>query len=94
MRAQEAKAFTNIDATTAGFTLGGGNYVLAVSATFGGGNVGVEVLLPDGATWVDCHTPLTAAGITAALALPPGQYRIAIATATGVTCSLVRVPAE
>lgn len=94
MRAPESIHFAAVDATPAAFTLYGGVYVLAVQATFGGGNVGVEIALPDGTTYVDAHTALTAAGISTPLYLPPGKYRIAIDTATAVTATLTRVPFE
>lgn len=55
------------------------------TATFGGGTVKLQVLLADGSTWVDvAGGSLTAAGATAVLWLPPGSYRVNIATATAV----------
>lgn len=94
MRGTESVQFSGISATTAAFALTGGVYVFGASATFSGGNIGVEMLLPDGTTWVDANTPLTAAGISGPLYLPPGSYRVAIVTSTAVVASLTRVPFE
>lgn len=97
MNITEAVLYSNIAASTAPFKLKGGRYVLAASATFSGGSVSVQMLGPDAATWV---TPSNIAGsantITAAgcqtVDLPPGQYRITIATATAVYASLASIP--
>jgi hypothetical protein len=48
----ESKQFSNISATTAGFSLKGGKYGQTVSATFGGGNVQLQTLAFDGSTAV------------------------------------------
>ena len=93
MRSTEKVSFSGISANTAAFTLTGGSYQLAVVATFGGGNVGVSVLGPDGTTYLASHTALTANGIINFDA-PAGQYRISITTATAVSCSVVRIPGE
>jgi hypothetical protein len=93
MRAQEAVVFSNISATTAAFTYGGGVSRFTVTATFGGGNVGLEQLGPDGVTWLATLTALTVNGSTA-VSLPPGQFRVSVATATAVYTQLARVPGE
>jgi len=49
----ETKQFSNISATTAAFSLTGGRYGFIVTATFGGGNVALQVLSGDGTTWVN-----------------------------------------
>jgi hypothetical protein len=91
--ATESKAFSNIAANTAAFTLKGGKYAVAVVATFGGGSVKFQTLGPDGTTWlsVASATDLTAAG-DATVDLSPGQYRFTIATATAVFASVSSVP--
>jgi hypothetical protein len=92
MSSVEAKKFSNINATTAAFTLQGGTYQIAVGpATFGGGNVVLQQLLLDGVTWVPVHTPLTAVGAVTA-DLPPGQFRVAISLATAVFATVASVP--
>lgn len=89
----DSKEFSNISATTAAFTLKGGYYFLACVATFGGGNVELQVLGPDQSTYLSAPTALklSAAGTIAGY-LPPGQYRFLITTATAVYCSVTGVP--
>ena len=76
--------FSNLGSvTTAAFTLKGGTYGIAVTATFGDGNVQLQMLSLDGVTWFNVGTSITAAGLTTQ-PLPPGQYRVVITTATAV----------
>lgn len=72
--------------------LKGGTYVFSVTATFGGGNVQVQAMMPDEATWANVGGALTAAGQSNGLFLPPGQYRFNVTTATAVYAALVGVP--
>jgi hypothetical protein len=77
----DGKSFKNISATTAPFALMGGTYgVTATAATWG--TVTLQTLGPDGSTWIVALPSFTANGY-GAISLPPGQYRFAIATATG-----------
>lgn len=93
MRGYDGKHFDSISADTEAFPLVGGLYQIAVLATFGGGNVVMEQLGPDEATWLTVTDPITAnGGFT--LYLPPGKYRINLTTATGVTMAITRVPVE
>ncbi len=46
----EVFKFSNISTTTAAFVLRGGNYGLTCHATFGGGNIALQRLSPDGST--------------------------------------------
>ncbi len=82
-------------ATSAAFYLLGGRYAFCVTATFGGGNIQLQILMPDGTTYIGASAAITtsagAAG-TQIVDLPPGTYQIAITTATSVQYSLVRVP--
>ena len=88
----DGAVFANISATTAPFRLGGGRYNAAVLATFGGGSVMLQALGPDGTTWLSIGASSDfAANDIATVDLAPGQYRL-IATATGVSCSVWRVP--
>jgi len=91
--AGEAVKFSNIDASTSAFSLRGGRYAVAVVATFGGGSVKLQALGPDGSTYlsVASGSDFTAAGF-AVVDLPPGKYRLTIATATAVYASVVRIP--
>lgn len=92
MRAQEAIHSGNLGTITDPFRLNGGVYVLGASATFGGGSVGLQMLLGDGVTYVAALTALTAAGISPPAYLPPGTYRFVIVTATAVVADVTRVP--
>lgn len=83
--------FTSLSATPASFVLMGGRYAFGIHATFGGGNVVLQILMPDNSTFVSCGTALTADGFEV-FDLPAGTYQIAITTATGVEGFLQRVP--
>lgn len=83
----ETFPFSNISATTAAFTLRGGNYGLTCHATFGGGNIALQRLATDATSWVTVITALTADGFASAN-LPSGSYRLQITTATGVYCDV------
>jgi hypothetical protein len=89
---QNSKSFSNISATTAPFTMRGGNYGITVTAgaNWGGGSVGLQRLSADGSTFVDVVTPFTADGM-ANINLPPGTYQITVATATGVYVDVTSV---
>ena len=91
--AVQSVSFSNISATPAPFVLLGGYYVLAGVATFGGGNIELKMLGPDGSTYLSLPTPLklSAAGTIAGY-LPPGTYELAITTATGVYAVIAAVP--
>jgi hypothetical protein len=86
----ERKAFANISATPAQFTLRGGQYAVTVNATFGGGSITLQKLSNDSTTLVTCLTAFTAAGY-ATVNLPNGTYSLTIATATGVYCEIAAV---
>jgi hypothetical protein len=60
-------------------------------ATFGGGNMQLQLLGPDGTTWLGVGSAITANAF-ASLALVPGQYRLGVTTATGVYAALTGVP--
>ena len=91
--AQESVSFSNISATTAAFTLRGGNYAALVTATFGGGNLQLQALAPDGVTFVNVGSTITTAVLTAYNNLPPGSYKWVVTTATAIFVSLTRIPA-
>ena len=93
MTATESHIFSNIAATTGAFTLYGGKYGLNVSATFGGGNVQLETLSADGSTWISVGSSITTNGYST-FDLVPGQYKIAITTATAVYAALTTIPGE
>lgn len=86
----ERQVFSNIAATSAAFTLRGGQYALTVSATFGGGSVTLQRLAADNSTYVTCLTAFTAAGY-ATVNLPSGTYKLAVATATAIYADITAV---
>jgi len=86
----EKQVFSNISATTAAFTLRGGQYAVTVKATWGGGSVTLQRLAADGTTHVTCLTAFTADGY-ATVNLPSRPYKFAVATATGVYVDIVSV---
>lgn len=95
MRATDSVLFSNIAATTSAFILYGGYYKFAVVATWGGGSVKLQLLGPN-STWLEVdatNTSFTADGHGNA-ALPPGQYRLLVATATAIYASIVRIPGD
>ncbi|MGH3514686.1 MAG: hypothetical protein ACRDRB_20795 [Pseudonocardiaceae bacterium] len=79
------------DGDTVKFTLLGGRYAVGSAATWGGGNVAFNILMPDGTTYIAFLTAFTADSI-AVVDLPPGSYEIVITTATSVQGFLVRIP--
>jgi len=95
MNVTERISFTS--AKPGPFTLKGGRYLFGVTATFGGGSVALQGLLPDGSTYATVPdiagnaVSLTTAGWKT-VDLAPGQYQIAITTATGVSASAASVP--
>lgn len=75
---RETIRFDNISATTAAFTLTGGQYGFTVVATFGGGSVTLQILGEDASTWLTAATAVTVAGYATAY-LVAGRYRLALA---------------
>jgi hypothetical protein len=86
-------AVSNASATGDAVSLKGGRYVFSAVATWGGGTVKVQMLSGDGSTYLDvANASLTANGSLASVSVPPGMYRINIATATAVYATFVRCP--
>lgn len=82
-------SFSNIASTTAAFQLAGGWYGVAVIGT-GFGTVTLQILGPDGTTYLTATTAFSANGYTL-LQLPPGSYKFAITTTTAVYASVTAV---
>jgi hypothetical protein len=89
----DGATFKNISATTAAFELQGGTYGVFVTATWGGGNVALNGVGPDGSTLAPVMTALTANGY-ASVVIPAGMYKFAVTTATAVYASVYRVPLQ
>ncbi len=78
--------------------LKGGRYLFSAAATWNGGSVELQGMLPDNATYA---TVPTVTGVPALLSatvgwlavdLTPGQYRLQIITAASVTAIIASVP--
>lgn len=80
----------NSTGTGAAATFPGGPASLVVNATFGGGNVQLQLQAADG-NWVNAASAVTAAGLVS-LTLPAGNYRVVATTATAVYATLAVVP--
>lgn len=78
--------------TTPNFYLLGGKYAVGVAATWGGGSAELDILLPDGSTWLNTLPATFSANGLAVVDLPPGTYRLSITTATAVVAFVARVP--
>jgi len=77
-------------ATQGPFVLLGGKYGVTCSATFSTGNVALQILGPDGSTFVTVGSAFTANGVATA-DLPPGKYQVAV-TAPASAVNLACVP--
>lgn len=89
-------ALPGVAANSGTFHLEGGYYMMAASGvTWGGGSVEVQMLGPDGTTFLSLPTAmsLTADGMIGA-ALPPGTYKFTVTAATGGNASVARVPGD
>lgn len=88
---EDGKAFENISATTGQFAIGGGRFgITAHAGDWGSGSLTLEILAEDKISWVTAATAITVDG-TALVDLPPGIYRWAVASATGLYVNLTRV---
>jgi hypothetical protein len=75
-------------ATQGPFVLNGGKYGVTCSATFSTGNVALQILGPDGATFINALPAFTANGAASA-DLPAGKYQVAVtapASAVNLSC--------
>jgi hypothetical protein len=90
----DAVSFASLSAGNAAFRLNGGYYLVsAIAASWGGGNIELQALGPDGSTWLSLPTALklSANGEIGGY-LSPGQFRFAVTTTTDITCSVAGVP--
>lgn len=101
MRAQEAKLFSNFSSSPQGpFRLEGGRYVVCMVGT--SGTLSLEILGPDGSTYIICKDIAGVAVTNAALGtasfntvdLPPGQYEFIGASPVGAYAEVVRCPGD
>ena len=88
---QESATYSNISATTATFTLRGGQYGVTVHAgSWSSGSVTLQRLAFDGSTYVTCLTAFSADGY-ASVNLPAGTYKFTVASATGIYIDLIGI---
>lgn len=95
MRGQEAaRPFVNAAAGSATFELRGGKYACDFTGT-GTGTVDLSRLGPDGTTYIACGlTQITATTGSQVLDLPPGQYKVTVATFTANYVTITRIPSD
>ncbi len=88
-----AGLFTGISATTDQFYWRGGAGTMKVEATWGGGTVKLQFLLPDGVTWNDVGPDTTFTGNGAGdFDLSASWLRVNVATATSVDVEVATIP--
>lgn len=87
------QTFSNISATTAAFVLRGGLYGVTAHGTWGGGSATLQRLAPDAVTYITVMTAIAADGY-ATVQLPPGTYRVLIATATAVYLDIIAIATD
>lgn len=83
---------SNASADSAAFTISGGRWMIAASATWGGGNIKLSMLGPDGTTYVDIPSATLSANGAVAVQIPTGTYKIVRTTATAIYCSMHWIP--
>lgn len=88
--ANQTVSFSNISATPTVFTLGGGLYSITAHATWGGGSITLQRLAPDATTYITVSAAITTDGY-ATVSLPPGTYKLLVATATGIYVDIVEI---
>lgn len=102
MRATDGHAETGLAATGAAFTLQGGVYSFqAIVTSHSGLTANFAILGPDGSTYQNMITGLTASSTTTATApfyLPPGSYKFVVTGTPGGgeswAFAITRVPFE
>ena len=92
MQSASLQLLKNASATSAVFQWPGGRGWFSAKATWGGGSVGLQYMLPDNTTYVAAHTALTADG-GVAFELPPCTVKCVVTTATAVYAQAARIPA-
>lgn len=69
---------SNFNSRVGPFRLTAGVYLLAVSGTFNSGSVSLQLLGPDGSTYLTVGSAVTSAGTAQPLYCPDGQYQLAV----------------
>ena len=88
---QKLSPMVNVAADSAVFSLPGGRWALMAEATWGGGNIALNVKCPNGTYAAVSGMSLSANGMVSAQ-LPPGDYKIVRTTATAIYANMVWIP--
>lgn len=73
---------TNASATGEGIAVGGGAYVISADGTFGGTTLQLQLLSPDGASWLAIANATFTAEGSLVVDLPDGVIRMAVTGGT------------
>lgn len=82
---------SNASADSAATVISGGRWLIAAVATWGGGNIKLQLLGPN-ATYVDIPSSTISANGALAVQIPTGTYKIARTTATAIYCTMYWIP--
>ena len=66
------------------FELSSGQYATVATATWGGGNVQLQIQSIDGTTWLNATSAVNSNGFSSQLFFPEGIYQLVVTTATAV----------
>ena len=92
MQTASVNLLSNASATSAGMQWPGGKGVFAAKATWGGGSVAFQYLLPDNTTWATPEDGTLSADGGFVFELPPCMIRAEVTTATAVYARADRIP--
>jgi hypothetical protein len=92
---QDFSGSPSIDSGSPSFVLQhGGRYSVEAKATaWNSGSVSLMLLGPDGSTYIDTGADFSANGVKTE-DLPPGTYKFAVTSATGVAASVTSITIE
>jgi len=92
MNVTERMIFPDIVADTDPFELQGGFYRIGAVIS-GSNNVQLQMLGPDGETWIDClDNPIATSGLSEEISIVPGQYRFHLLTDDPVSAAMTSIP--
>ncbi len=89
---QIAQLVVNNVLATASFYFGGAASLIGLG-TFGTALYTLQLLGPDGVTWMNTTLSITTVGITAAVSLPAGTYKLVLTSGTGNSAVYVNLAA-
>lgn len=78
--------------TQAQFRLTGGLYALtAIAGTWNSGSLDLQIIAPDGSTFVSVLSAVVSANKFQTLDLPAGQYKFVVTTTDGIYATISRI---